>query len=262
VSTYHDEGVVLTTAKLGEADRIITMLTKEHGKIRAVARGVRRSKSRFGARLEPFMRSDVLISQGRNLDRISQAASIASYADAICGDFDLYANGSVILETMNKLVNTEHESATEQYMLLVSALASLSRHRHDPHMISASYVMRSLALAGWLPRFDSCVVCGRSDGLEFFSVPAGGAMCVNDRTPEARGMTTRCRTQLKALVEGNWKLLDESSLQRCESEGEGDARTGSSRPNPDGDAQCARIVEEWGEYYLERPLRSLRLLDS
>ena len=75
---YRDEGVVLRTAKLGEADRIITLLTREHGKIRAVAKGVRRTKSRFGARLEPFMRVDLLIAEGRSLDVVSQAESVAS----------------------------------------------------------------------------------------------------------------------------------------------------------------------------------------
>ena len=76
MSLYRDEGVVLRTSKLGEADRIITILTRGHGKIRAVAKGVRRTKSRFGARLEPFMRVDVLIAEGRSLDVVSQARRI------------------------------------------------------------------------------------------------------------------------------------------------------------------------------------------
>ena len=70
---YQDEGVVLRTVKLGEADRIVTLLTRDHGKIRAVAKGVRRTKSRFGGRLEPFMRVSLLIAEGRSLDVISQA---------------------------------------------------------------------------------------------------------------------------------------------------------------------------------------------
>jgi DNA repair protein RecO (recombination protein O) len=250
VGTYRDEAVVLTTVKLGEADRIITMLSREHGKIRAVAKGVRRTKSKFGARLEPFMRTDVLVAEGRTLDRITQAASIAPYADSICGDYDLYANGSVILETINKLVNAEHESAREQYQLLVAALAALAGHRHPSRMISASYVMRSLALAGWFPRFDSCVVCGRQDDLDFFSVPSGGVMCGNDRTPEARHVTARCRIALRALLAGDWTALNAAATD--DTRGEDLAL----------DPQCARIVEEWGEYFLERPIRSLRLLDS
>ncbi|MCI1636168.1 DNA repair protein RecO [Bifidobacterium sp.] len=251
--TYRDEAVVLTTVKLGEADRIITLLSREHGKIRAVAKGVRRTKSKFGARLEPFMRTDVLIAEGRTLDRITQAASIMPYADLICGDYDLYTNGSVILETINKLLSSEHESAKDQYSLLVAALASLSRHRHRPELISASYVMRSLALAGWFPRCDSCVVCGRREGLDFFSVPAGGVMCSNDRTPEARRISAHSCTVLNALVHGDWSVLDVAGET---------AEHGRHGERVAIDPLCARIVEEWGEYYLERPIRSLRLLDS
>src|SRR3712207_2111879 len=69
-SLYRDEGVVLRTQKLGEADRIITVLTRRHGKVRAVAKGVRRTKSKFGARLEPFSHVDLQLYTGRTLDRI------------------------------------------------------------------------------------------------------------------------------------------------------------------------------------------------
>ena len=106
---YQDEGVVLRTAKLGEADRIITLLTRDHGKIRAVAKGVRRTKSRFGGRLEPFMRVDVLVAEGRSLDVISQAESISAYAGPICADYGAYAAANVIAETADKLVAGEHE---------------------------------------------------------------------------------------------------------------------------------------------------------
>ena len=76
---YRDEAVVLRTHTLGEADRIITLLTKEHGRIRAVAKGIRRTKSRFGARLEPFMVVDVQCYEGRNLDTVTQAESLATH---------------------------------------------------------------------------------------------------------------------------------------------------------------------------------------
>ena len=108
---YQDEGVVLRTAKLGEADRILTLLTRDHGKVRAVAKGVRRTKSRFGGRLEPFMRVALLIAEGRSLDVVSQAESIAAYAGPICADFQAYTAANVICETADKLVATEKEPA-------------------------------------------------------------------------------------------------------------------------------------------------------
>ncbi|BDR54353.1 DNA repair protein RecO [Bombiscardovia apis] len=241
--TYRDEGVVLRTTKLGEADRIITILTKSNGKVRAVAKGVRRTKSRFGSRLEPFMRADLLLAQGRNLDVVSQAASIATYADPICADYDLYTNGGVMLETADKLVSAEHEPARGQYLLLISALKALSTGSRDPRMISASYLMRAIALAGWQPRFDSCIVCARPAAqceLSYFSVSGGGCICHADHTPESVRVSGPAVNQLEALTSGDWQRLAAAPL----------------------DPITDRLVEKWGEYYLERPIRALRLLDS
>ncbi|NEG54207.1 DNA repair protein RecO [Bifidobacterium platyrrhinorum] len=272
---YRDEGVVLRTAKLGEADRIITMLTRGHGKIRAVAKGVRRTKSRFGARLEPFMRADLLIATGRSLDVVSQAESVAAYAEPICADYDAYTAANVIVETADKIVGAEEERVAGQYRLLIGALNALARHAHAPEHISASYVMRALALAGWTPRLHSCVVCGKrrftdgfteeiaarpmvgatvatametqspqrfTDGFTngaYLSVPAGGLMCAKDHTPEARRVTPLVLAQLEALTDGDWTELDGRELA----------------------PETSRLVEDWAEYYLERPLRSMRLLD-
>ncbi|AIC91641.1 DNA repair protein RecO [Bifidobacterium coryneforme] len=240
MAIYRDEGLVLKTTKLGEADRIITILTREHGKIRAVAKGVRRTKSRFGSRLEPFMRVDLLIAQGRNLDIVSQASSLATYADSISADYDLYTNGGVILETADKLIAGEDQPASDQYGLLLAALAALAGHRHDPRAISASYLMRALALAGWRPRLDSCLVCGRTDDLTYCSVSGGGAMCSADRTTDAIRVDPVTLNQFKALSRGDWRSLGTDPLTPL----------------------CDQLVEKWGEYYLERPIHSLRLLDS
>ena len=237
MALYRDEGVVLRTAKLGEADRIITLLTRSHGKVRAVAKGVRRSKSRFGGRLEPFMRVDLLIAQGRSLDVISQAESLAAYAAPISADFEAYSAANVIAETADKLVAAENERTGAQYRLLVGALNALAKHAHAPRLISTSYVMRALSLAGWTPRLSSCVVCGGTDAA-FFSVPDGGAMCANDHTTQSHRVSQPVLLQLDALMNGDWAALQ-----------------GVTEPLP----ETSRIVEDWAEYYLERPLRSLRV---
>ena len=234
---YRDEGVILKTTKLGEADRIITMLTRNHGKVRAVAKGVRRTKSRFGARLEPFMRADMLLAQGRNLDVVSQAVSLAPYAAPISADYQAYESANVIVETVDRIVTTEHESATSQYVLLIAALHALAEHQHDPESIAYSYVLRSLALAGWTPRLASCVVCGRADDLGYFSPSAGGVMCRGDHTPQSRHLEPGDLEQLRALAAGDWNQLDGSRLS----------------------GQVTRDVATWAEFYLERPLHSLRL---
>lgn len=236
---YRDEGVVLRTAKLGEADRIITLLTREHGKIRAVAKGVRRTKSRFGARLEPFMRVDLLIAEGRSLDVVSQAESVASYGAAIAADYAAYEAANVIVETIDKLVSTEREQLPNQYRLLIGALNALAKHAHASQTISESYVMRALALAGWTPRLATCVVCGKPE-RRYFSIASGGVMCEADHTTDARRIAPLVLSQLDALIRGDWSVLDNAPLECIVQE----------------------LVEDWGEYYLERPIRSLRLIDS
>lgn len=243
---YQDEGVVLRTVKLGEADRIVTLLTRGHGKIRAVAKGVRRTKSRFGGRLEPFMRVSLLIAEGRSLDVVSQAESISAYAGSICSDFQAYTAANVICETSDKLVVAEKEPAPAQYRLVLGALNALAKHAHDPSAIGDSYVLRALAIAGWTPRLRACVVCGEpiSSSLDwYFSIPAGGLMCVVDHTPESEAVSWDALCRLSALVEGDWGELDGVPV------------------TPSIQRETHQMVEEWGEYYLERPIRSMRLLD-
>src|SRR3978361_1681242 len=106
---YRDEGVVLRTQKLGEADRIITVLTRRHGKVRAVAKGVRRTKSKFGPRLDPFSHVDLQLYTGRNLDIVSQAESIRSYGTPIAADYPAYTPGTAGLETAHRPTAAETE---------------------------------------------------------------------------------------------------------------------------------------------------------
>src|SRR5690606_9106201 len=129
---YRDEVVVLRTHKLGEADRIVTMLSRQHGKIRAVAKGVRRTGSRFGSRLEPMMVADIQCYIGRSLDIVQQAESAGSYGAEIADDYQAYTAGSAMVETADKV--TDDSGSLQQYLLLVGALRSLSRREHDPSL--------------------------------------------------------------------------------------------------------------------------------
>ena len=234
---YRDEGVVLRSADIGEADRVVTVLTRGHGKIRVAVRGVRRIRSRFGGRLEPFMRDDLLIATGRTLDVVSQAVTIGAYAARICDDYDRYAAGSAILETVDRLVTIEGDPAPAQYRLLVAALAALAKGEHAPDAIALSYVLRAMTLAGWRPRLESCVACGRADGLGWLSLRSGGALCDAHRDVGALAMGEPERLALRALLAGDWHAIDGAAL-------------------PGGTHDLTRA---WAEYYLERPIRSLRL---
>jgi len=122
---YRDDGVVLRTQKLGEADRIITLLTRHNGRVRAVAKGVRRTKSRFGARLEPFTHVDVMVHPGRTLDIITQAEVIRAYGTALVSDYPKYTAGTAMLETAERFTPVEKEPAIRQFLLLVGGLRAL-----------------------------------------------------------------------------------------------------------------------------------------
>ena len=125
VQGYRDDGVVLRTHKLGEADRIITLLTRQNGRVRAVAKGVRRTKSRFGGRLEPFTHVDVLIYPGRSLDVIQQVEVIRAYGKPLATDYPRYTAGTAMLETAEKFTPVEKEPAIRQFLLLIGGLRAL-----------------------------------------------------------------------------------------------------------------------------------------
>ncbi len=173
--TYRDHAVVLRTHKLGEADRIITMLSRGRGKVRAVARGVRRTSSKFGARLEPFSHVDVQLATGHSLDVVAQVESLDAFGDPLSADYPAYTAGQVMLETADRLVVEEGEPALQHYRLLVGALRALSGGTSDGHrpptLVLDSYLLRALAVAGYAPSFRDCAHCGLEGPHTFFSPP-------------------------------------------------------------------------------------------
>ena len=112
---YRDDAVVLRTQKLGEADRIITLLARKTGRVRAVAKGVRRTKSRFGARLEPFTHVDLMLYPGRSLDVITQAEVIRPYGAALTPDYPRYTAGVAMLETARFALLIRHDDAEREF---------------------------------------------------------------------------------------------------------------------------------------------------
>ncbi len=184
MAIYRDDGIVLRTHKLGEADRIITVLGRRSGRIRAVAKGVRRTKSRFGARLEPFTHVDLLLYTGRSLDVITQAETLRPYGEQLVADYPRYTTGTAMLETAEKLTPVEKEPSLRQFLLLVGALRTLGETEHDPRLVLDAFLLRSLAVAGYAPALEECAVCGTtareaqgSGGLRTFGLASGGLTC-------------------------------------------------------------------------------------
>lgn len=235
VPLYREEGVVLRTQKLGEADRIVTLLTRGRGLLRAVAKGVRRTSSKFGARLEPFMVADLQCFEGRTLDTITQAETLAPYGPRITADYDRYRAGSVMVETAERLA--EGAPSQQQYGLLVGALRTLAAGRIPAELVRDGYLLRALALAGWSPGFDGCVVCGAAGPHTAVSVQLGGVTCEEHRVPGSPRLDPASIALLAALTGGDWEAALES----------GDRERG----------QAARIAAAYTQFHLERGLRSL-----
>ena len=237
---YRDEAIVLRTHKLGEADRIITMLTRTRGRVRAVAKGVRRTKSRFGARLEPGMVVDVQCYEGRNLDTVTQAETLAPYGDAIARDYAAWTAAAAMLETTLQLTE-EHEPQTQQYLLLAGALRSLAERAHDPTLVLDAFLLRSLAVAGWAPSFLDCARCGAAGPHRAFNVQSGGAVCSVCRPPGSSAPAPETFALLAALLSGNWET----------------AFAGEERHQRQGSGLVAAFLQ----WHLERGVRSLRLVE-
>jgi DNA repair protein RecO (recombination protein O) len=239
VPLYRDEAVVLRTHKLGEADRIVTMLSREHGKIRAVAKGVRRTASKFGARLEPFMVADVQLFEGRTLDIITQAETLGAYGGAIASDYSSYTAATAMVETADKV--TDDDGSLQQYLLLVGALRSLSRGEHEPSLTLDSYLLRSLSIAGWAPSFVDCAVTGAPGPHSVFVVQMGGVVADAVAPPGAPRLDQATLGLLSSLLAGDWEAAD---------------ATGERTRN-----QASGVVAAYTQFHLERGLRSLRHVD-
>lgn len=241
MSLYRDEAVVLRTQKLGEADRIVTLLTRHHGRVRAVAKGVRRTSSRFGARVEPFMHVDLQLYTGRSLDIVTQAETLSPYGRTIAEDYPLWTTATAMAETAERLTAEEREPATQQYLLLLGGLRTLVRREHDPELVLDAFLLRSMAVAGWAASLTDCARCGAPGPHRAFAVALGGAACPSCRPPGAAAPAPATFELLAALLSGDWALADAS--------GPRERREGSG------------LVAAYLQWHLERGVRSLRLVD-
>ncbi len=237
---YRDEAVVLRTQKLGEADRIVTLLTREHGRVRAVAKGVRRTMSRFGARVEPFQVIDVQLYQGRSLDTVTQVEVIGAYGLRIASDYPRYTAANAMLETAERLTE-EREPAVQQYILLAGGLRSLANGDHDPGLVLDAYLLRSLAVAGWAPSFVDCARCGEPGPHRAFAVGTGGAVCRSCRPPGSAAPHPETFQLLAALMTGEWPVADASEHRRRR--------------------EASGLVAAYLQWHLERRIRSLRWVE-
>lgn len=240
MKTYRDEAIVLRTQDLGEADRIVTALTRSNGLKRVVAKGVRRTSSKFGARLEPFTIVDAQFYKGRSLDVLTQAQTLRPYGLQIASDFELYTRANVMVETAERL--SEDEAHTSMYLLLLGALHALANRRHSPDLVMNSFMLRAISMSGWAPSFWDCAVCGRPGPSFSFNVVAGGAVCEACRPPGSLAPSREAMQLLGDLLSGDWQSADAA---------------------PDfARREAAGLVAAWVQWHVERRIKSYSLINS
>jgi len=177
LATYKEEAVVLRAYDLGEADRILTMITATRGLRRAVAKGVKRTKSKFGGRLEPFTYLDAVLHEGRNLDTVVQVEIIRSH-EPVRADFAKFLFGEAMLEMIEKSLH-EDQSIPRIFDALRVTLDVLEGDVCDPALLLAAFEFKVCSLIGYHPQLDCCLHCGRKIEGEnvCLDLTGGGIVC-------------------------------------------------------------------------------------
>lgn len=207
MALYRDDVVVLRTYKLGEADRIVVLYSRGRGKIRAVAKGVRRTRSKFGSRLEPGSIVQLQLYEGRNLDIVTQAERLVSLP-ALRSDLDSYGRAAILLEAVDQ-VAVEGESDPALFKLLTGALQELAESGSP--LVVPAFVAKLLALEGVQPMVDACVACGTGEDLVAIQLHEGGVLCRNCRRG-GQPISEEARRALCLVFEGRVRqVLDTTS---------------------------------------------------
>lgn len=235
MSLYKDEAVVLRTMRLGEADRIVTLVGKNNGKIRAVVKGVRRTKSRYGGRLEPFSYVSLVIWKGKSdLHTITQAEVLDPFR-AVKEDLDRLNLGSVMLEACDRVAQ-ESEDSARVLNLLVESLRRLSADGSP--MVLAAFLLQLCGIAGFAPSMDRCAECSRP--ASWFSPGQGGAVCPGCRSFDSEEVGTSVLELMSDLA------LPLSATPRLV----------GRPPSVEEMATAGRLARFYTEYHLERRLKS------
>jgi DNA repair protein RecO (recombination protein O) len=238
VSLYRDDAVVLRTYKLGEADRVVVLLGRSTGKVRAVAKGVRRTRSKFGSRLEPGSQVQVQLHEGRGeLDLVTQVETIEARPN-LRADMSRVAHAAALLEVVD-LVAPDREPVARRYDMLVGALGVVEER--DPPLLPAAFYLKLLAAEGVAPEFRECVVCAAVDTEVGFAVEAGGV---------------RCRSC------GGGRSISDEALAVCRAVLGGGLSVVLDLPDGDVTREVDSLATAIVEAHLERRLRSVRVLHT
>jgi DNA repair protein RecO (recombination protein O) len=241
VGLYREDAVVLRTYRLGEADRIVVLMTAGRGKVRAVAKGVRKTGSRFGARLEPASHVHLLLYEGRELDVVNQADAVEHFR-GIRDDLTRMRDALAVLEAVDQVAQ-EGEADRRLYTMLLGALRTLSG-RPSP-LVVAGFYWKLMALEGSAPMLERCVRCGtEGDLLDVVALDTleGGVICRTCRPAAGRRLSPEALALVRRILGGD---------------------LAGALTTPDGPvaAEVTELATSALEGHLERRLRVPRLLE-
>jgi DNA repair protein RecO (recombination protein O) len=240
--TYRDHAIVLHTHLLGEADRIVTFLTKEHGKVRAVAKGIRKSTSRFGARLDPLNLVEIQFAQGKNLDIVSQVLIVGAYGSELSGNYEAWTVGCAMAEMTDKLVVEEGDRSVQQFLLLLAGLKSLTEATLETDIVLNTFMVRSMAVAGWSSSYAECARCHEPGPHSWYSINHGGVLCSMCKVPGCTAPGSEVIEYLASILTGDW---------------EGATRADDKTRKTAGSLLAAQL-----QWHIEREVRSLKHVQS
>lgn len=178
MSLYKAKGIIVKSVDLSEADKIITIYSDVGGKISAVAKGLRKTKSKFGSRLEPFNYVQLLLYRGRSLDTITQVDIISPFL-GIRKNLDKIAYASAMLDLVDKVAQEGQQGENKAFHLLLRSLEILDKTNHHFKLLLIAFDMKFMATSGYLPSLKSCAICEETIPLEkgTFSSERGGVLC-------------------------------------------------------------------------------------
>lgn len=234
----HDQGIVLRSYPFGEADRVVVLLSPNSGKIRTVAKGVRKTKSRFGGRLEPFTHVDLVLYEGRNLDTITQVAVLEPFP-RLRTDLDSVVAAGTMVEAADAVAQ-EEESSVRLFLLLQRGLKALEAGKYDPDLIT-SFLLKLADVVGVAPSLVQCASCGRVDGLHRFSFAGGGVICESCYVDGAVRLREGITAYLASLAEADLISLPVSDRTLA--------------------GEAMGIARRFVEYHLDRKLTSLAVME-
>ncbi|RNE49583.1 DNA repair protein RecO [Corynebacterium alimapuense] len=244
--SYRDRALVVRTYAFGEADRIIVLLTRNHGIKRGVAKGVRRAKSRFGSRLQPFVDIDVQMYPGRNLESITGADTVAFYGAGIIDDYERYTAACVALESAERLASAEGQEDPWLFDHLSETLARLQR-TSDPVLELDSFLLQAMGHAGWAPSLFNCAQCSAAGPHHAFHPAIGGACCLNCRPPGSAEVPEQSLRLMWFLAHAHWPAAFELA---------------HSAEGPQLAAAAHRMTRAHLQWHLEQKIISLTVMDQ